>query len=115
MDTLALYEKYLEEREKKSLYADPEGRGFLTYRMNDEACYIIDLYVLPEFRHLGIAKAMADIIASDAVKRGCKFLHGSVSPHDPNITENMKVLLAYGMNFSHYTSDLIFFAKELGE
>ena len=113
MDTLSLYANYLKERENKELYADPEGRGFATYEISKESCYIVDIYVLPEFRKQNVASEMADVISQEAKDKGCEFLHGSVSPRDSRVTENMKVLLAYGMSFSHYNSDLIFFAKKL--
>lgn len=111
---MTLYKEYAKERENKETVEDSSGRGFLTYRILDDCVYIVDVFVAKEFRKSGVAKEMADRVAEVAINLN-KPLLGSVSPLDPNVTENMKVLLAYGMKFHKSTAELIYFVKMLGE
>lgn len=113
METFDLVANYYKQRENKILFADPKGRGFLTYRILEDAFYIIDIYVAPEFRQTGVAREMADVIAKEALEKGITSLLGSVSPNDPSATDNMKTVLAYGMKFFKNTPELIYFVKNL--
>lgn len=87
--------------------------GFASYKIEGQTVYLRDLYVIPSARKSGEAAKLADMIAVSARAWGCTRMLGSVSPKDPNVTSNIKVLLAYGMSFLSATSDLIYFVKEI--
>lgn len=105
------YQAYLREREGKEILECPEG--FATYRVLGEECYLIDIYVKPEFRLSGIAKSIANDVCSIAKESGCKWLTGSVSPPAKGSHESLLVLLAYGMKLLRSEKDLVYFVKEI--
>jgi ribosomal protein S18 acetylase RimI-like enzyme len=109
----SLYSKYIAERTNDKVLEIPEG--FATYRyINDnKAVYIIDIYVLPEFRNKKIACEMADRIVKEAKELGCKELIGTVVPSAKGSTASLKVLLGYGMTLNSAANDVVVFRKEI--
>lgn len=106
------YGNYIKERLGRDIVED--DKGFATYEFYEEsqACYIVDIYVHPDFRKEKVASNYADKIAEIAKERGCKFLYGTVAPGTNHSTESVKVLLGYGFELSHLTNDnLIWFRK----
>lgn len=102
---------YLFEREGlESLVTD---KGFATYVINGDDCYIKDIYVHRDFRKEGVASLLADGIAETARERGCKYLTGTVMPSANNSTDSIKVLLAYGFRLHSAVQNGIFFRKDL--
>ncbi len=89
--------------------------GFAIYRYLPEqnAVYIVDIFVLEEYRKDGHASVMADKIVLEAKKNGCTKLLGSVVPSKNNSTIGLKVLLGYGMRLEQATQDFIVFGKEI--
>lgn len=90
----SLYARYVLEREGFSTSECPEG--FATYRVQGEACYIRDLYVLPDHRKHGVASRLADGIAVIARAAGCTRLVGTVDVRTAGHEGSLKALLAYG-------------------
>lgn len=110
---MSLLADYWREREGRETIEDE--RGFATYTfINESLCYLIDLYVKPEFRRGGVASFFGDAVSQAARKAGRKKLLGSVDPATNGATDSVKVLLAYGMRVSHVGDDkLIYFIKDL--
>lgn len=106
-----MWNAYLKEREGKEIYEC--SRGFVTYKILGDECYIVDIYVLPEHRKDKVASLMADNVAEIAKGLGCKWLTGSVSPPANGSHTSMLVLIAYGMKLQKAEKDIIFFAKEI--
>lgn len=108
-----MYGKYLSE--KTNDYLVETDQGFATYRYLDDGktVYIIDLYVLPDFRQTKIASTIADNIVREAKEKGCNKLLGSIVPSNKNSTDSVRVLLAYGMSLESSTNDFILFKKEI--
>ena len=109
----SLYAQYLREKTNDHIFENEHG--FATYRyLNDnKTVYIVDIFVIPEFRKDGMASAIADIIVSDAKKVGCVELIGTVVPSAKNSTDSVKVLLAYGMTLLSSSQDLVVFRKDI--
>jgi len=109
---MSLYASYLKERTSDNIVELPEG--FATYRLlNTNQCYIIDIYVLPEYRKSGIASHLADTIVAMAKTQGCTELLGTVVPSTNSSTTSLKVLLAYGMSLHSADSNLIVCKKDI--
>ncbi len=110
---MSLWADYL--REKTSDHIVETSRGFVTYRYieEDKTVYIVDIYVVPEYRQTKEASQMADSICAEAKKRGCVKLLGSVIPSNKNSTSSLKVLLGYGMTLDSCSTDFILFRKDL--
>ncbi len=109
----SLYGKYIQEKIGDLILETEEG--FATYRYINEKTqvYIIDIYVLPEFRKTKLASALADQIVALAKFEGAKELIGTVNPSVKGSTESLKVLLGYGMSLKSASNDLIIFGKEI--
>lgn len=102
---------YFKEREGvESLITE---RGFATYLINGDECYIRDLYVHRDFRHQGVASGIADKISKIAKDSGCKYLTGSVMPSANGSTESAEVLIAYGFRLHSSMNNGILFRKDL--
>jgi ribosomal protein S18 acetylase RimI-like enzyme len=107
---MSLYAEYLKEKTSDQIIENE--KGFITYRYVDEhTVYIIDLFILPEFRRDHIASLLADSIVEEAKKKGCIKLLGSVVPSNKNSTASLKVLLGYGMVLESSSNDFIIFRK----
>lgn len=105
------FAKYIKEREDfESIVV--EG-GFACYRINGDECYIRDIWTDPDLREAGLASALADQIAHQAKKFGCRYLTGSVNPSVGDPTASTKVLLSYGFKVFSAVQGGIFFRKEL--
>ena len=102
---------YLKEREGiDSLVTE---KGFVSYIIAGEECYIKDIWVNKDFRKLGVAAALADQVVEIALKQGCKFLSGTVVPSATGSTDSLKVLLAYGFTLHSASNNFIVFRKEI--
>lgn len=108
---MSMFYNYTKERAVKDIVEN--DMGFATFVFNGAECYIEDIYVVPEHRCKGAASKLADIIASVAKDRGCKYLTGSVVPSAKGSTESLKVLLAYGFKLLKSEPNIIYFVKEL--
>jgi ribosomal protein S18 acetylase RimI-like enzyme len=106
-----LYSNYIKEREGFSIVES--DRGFATYKIQGNECYIRDIYVLPLYRNTKLASDMADEITSIAKTSRCKYLLGSVDQRANNYDTNIKVLKSYGFKFLKEQNSLIIFSKEI--
>ena len=112
----SLYAKYILERTNDLILET--DIGFLTYRFLDEkdgskSLYIIDIYVLPEFRKRYIASELADSVCEKAKAEGCNKVYGTVVPSAKGSTTSLQVLLNYGMTVHSSSPDLIVMKKDL--
>lgn len=109
---MSLYARYINEHHRDDIIETEHG--FATYRyVADNSVYIVDIYVLPEYRKSNLASAMADDIVKLAKQRGCTKLLGTVAPAARNSTTSLKVLLGYGMSLKSISNDLIIFEKDI--
>jgi ribosomal protein S18 acetylase RimI-like enzyme len=109
---MSMYASYLAERTNDSVLETEQG--FVTYRYpDDKTCYIVDIYVLPEFRNKNAASELADAVSVVARDRGCTKLLGSVVPSAKKSTESLRVLLGYKMKLDSSTNDFILFSRDL--
>lgn len=109
---MSLYASYLQERTNDKIIEIDEG--FITYRfMNDEQVYIVDLFVLADFRKKGVASKLADMVCEEARKLGYKEILGTVVPSCYGANDSVLTLIAYGMAINNCSDNLIVFRKGL--
>lgn len=109
---MSLYAEYASERLGDHVFET--GQGFATFRFPDPAtCYIVDIYVVPEARRLGVASDISDKIVEIAKKKGCTKLLGSVVPSTRGSTASLRALLGYGFKLDSAAQDFILFSKEI--
>lgn len=110
----SLYAEYLKERTSDEILET--SAGFATYRHipNEEAVYIIDIYIKPNSRKTHLATSMANRICEIAKKEwNCKKVIGTISPSAKNSTESIKVLVAYGMKLKSSHDNCIVMEKDI--
>lgn len=109
----SLYAKYIMERTNDRVIEN--DYGFVTYRyINDnKTVYLVDIYVLPQWRSQKVASSLADQVAAEAKEKGCVDMIGTIVPSTKNSTHSVKVLLGYGMSLNSSANDVIVFRKEL--
>ena len=108
----SLYAKYLEERTDDRIIESEYG--FATYRrLPNNQMYIVDIYILPEYRHQGLGSSIADEIARIADSEGCTELIGTINPSCKNATASISTLIAYGMEVSSSGENCVIFKKEI--
>lgn len=108
---MSLYSKYINERLGDHIVETE--KGFATYRILNSGitCYLMDIFVLEEFRQFGEATKLADKVVEAAKELGCTELLGSVVPSANNSTVSLKVLLSYGMSLKTSANDFIVMQK----
>jgi ribosomal protein S18 acetylase RimI-like enzyme len=112
---MSLYGNFLRETEEIDIVETDQG--YATYKIFPDAseCYIIDIYVLPQYRRTKVASELANEVARKAKLKGCKFLTGTVIPTNNKSTESMKTLLGYGFSLMKSEVNKVWFVKELGD
>lgn len=107
-----MYFEYLTERRPECKILK-NNKGFAVYSYIDEAVYIEEIYVKPEYRKEDVASQLSEVIQQEAKGLGYEILLGSVSPSANGSTDSLKVLLAHGMSLLSSQDDLIMFWKTL--
>lgn len=110
----SLYSKCIMEKEGKEIIE--EEHGYATYEfLEDNTCYIVDIFVEKEYRNDLYASKLADKITDIAKERGCTMLVGSVCLDMGGVDSSVKVLHKYGMRISHIddNDNMIYFKKEI--
>ena len=105
------YALYIKEREGRDIIEDE--KGFASYLITGEQCYIVDVFIKKEHRRQGIPNKYFKQIEDIAREKGCTYLLGSACIKAPNINESMKWLLSIGYSLSSISGDMIFLTKEL--
>lgn len=113
MDSMpSLYAQYLTERTDDKIVETAEG--FATFRLiSPKSVYIIDIFVLPQYRKNGVASSLAHGIVTEAKRFGCNELIGTVVPSMKNSTESIKALMAFGMSLSSSSDNLVVLRKDI--
>lgn len=108
---MSFYAEYLKEKTDDKIIETEFG--FATYRHlpDQQATYIVDLYVLPDYRKEGYASRLADQICNEAKALGYTKIFGSVVPSNKNSTDSLRVLLGYKMTLKSSSNDFIFFER----
>lgn len=109
---MSLYFDYLKERENKLVLENEHG--FVLYQIYDDFIYIVDIYVKPEMRKMGVARALADKVCEIAMEKNLKSVIGSVDLGTLGATESVSVLLAYGMRIDSVNGKMLYFKKDIG-
>lgn len=108
---MSLYADYMKERE--GIDTVEVDDGFATFNIDQDICYIINIYVRPEVRRSGVASEIADRVTDIAKRSGCRTLLGSIDPKTNGSTESMQGLFAYGFKLRYLDGPLIFLSKDI--
>lgn len=108
---MSLYADYLQECGHVSIIET--DKGFVTYRIMGQECYIPDIYIVPEHRKSHGASELADKVTEEAKKHGCSILTGSVNMNIKDPTRSLSVLLAYGFKVLKSSETGIILGKDI--
>lgn len=108
---MSLFADYRKERE--GVDTIEHEHGFVSYKLFSDECYIIDIYVRPDFRKTGLASVLADKVKDIAKEHKCKILTGSVDTRLQSATTSAKVLLSYGFRFLRNDGPMSYFVQEV--
>lgn len=108
---LSMMARYYKEREGFDFIET--DKGFATYKIQGDECYIKDIFIMPEHRRSGHAFELGNQITEIAKVNNCKTLTGSVVPSLKGSTESLQALIKFGFKLNHCTTDFIVVVKEL--
>jgi len=106
------YAAYLKERENVDVIK--HEHGFALIKPLNNALYIQDIYVMPEYRQKGAAKSMLHWVEGLAKEKGYGHVLGSCDPVAKGATVSMKAMLACGFELQACDGGLIYLIKSVG-
>lgn len=107
-----MYADYLKEFSVKHMFYN--DKGFAIYEINDQDCYIQEIYVKPEFRDCKVAKELQAEVTKIAQEKGCTRLLGSVIPSIKQASTNLSMLLKDGFKLDSSSVNFIVVSKDIG-
>jgi hypothetical protein len=108
------YKAYLKETYPgHDCYIDPEGRGWASYQINNDECYIDHCYMVPEFRNKFTMSAICANIEDIAREKGCKFMTGTVQIGTGIPERSVRMMLTDGYKFHSANNNVITMIKFL--
>jgi len=110
----SLYGQYIKEREGVDILEDEYG--FITFKFIDnETCYIVDVFVVEEMRRNNVASKYAKKVEDIAKERGCKYMLGSISTLANNFNASEKLMMANEYKFKETNSkqNMVYYIKEV--
>lgn len=109
---MSLYGDYIKEAKGDGIIETEYG--FATYRyIAPESVYIIDIYIVPEFRKSKKTSAIVDMVIEAARSKGCKKMIGTVVTAAVGSTVSLKLLLSHGMRLVSSNNEFIVFEKDI--
>ncbi len=106
----SLYAQYIAERGDAKIIE--LNSGFATYNViNEKQVYLMDVFVLPEYRRTHIASELANMVATEGRKQGCVEMITTVLPSLVNSTISLKTVIGYGFTVKSAKENLIVFSK----
>lgn len=108
---MQLYRAYLKERENAELLERPWG--WCSYRVEADHVYLIDIYVLPQYRQHG--KGTELLVAVEGVTRevGRPAVLGSIATNVPGADRMYAIMFGLGFKIHSSDKDIIYMIKEL--
>lgn len=110
------YKAYLEETYKgQSCYIDPQSRGWASYKIDGDECYINHCYLAPDFRSAHLMSELCSHIEMIAREAGCKYMTGTVDVESTNPIRSIKMMATDGYSIHSANNNIIVMIKHLGE
>lgn len=107
---MSMWADYIKDRENKECIEDETG--FVTYQVSGKDCYIMDLYVRPQYRGRS-SEVLMKILIGLIKEIGCTRLFASVVPTTKDPTRSIKCLLYLKFNLFSASENFILLMKEI--
>jgi len=112
------YKQYLEETyQGQSCYIDPQNRGWASYKIDGDECYINHCYLDPNHRGKALMSELCSNIEKIALGSGCTFMTGTVEVGISSKVDSMislKMMSADGYKIHSANNNIIIMIKYLG-
>jgi hypothetical protein len=109
------YKAYLEETYPgESCYIDDERRGWASYKINGDECYIVHCFVAKEFRNKQFMSSLCGNIERIALSKGCKYMTGTVDLSSSNPERSLRMQMTDGYKLHSANNNVIVLIKDLG-
>lgn len=108
------YRDYLRETYSgQDCYIDPQNRGWASYKIDGDECYINHCYIVPEHRNLALMSELCSHIEVEARGKGCKFVTGTVDINSTNPIRSLKMMVTDGYRIHSAHNNIIVMIKDL--
>ena len=108
-----LYAKYINEREGAHIVETPSG--FCTYKIKNQECFIIDLFVAQEARKSGEARRLIELLNSIAHESDCNVITANILLADPGANTTLAASLAIGLSVKRANADVLLITLPIKE
>lgn len=107
----SLYAKYIEERQGlRSVWKD---YGFVTYRIAEKECFIVDMFIECAHRRENKGRALLNELIETAIEQGCDVMTANIMLADPNANGTLRAVLACGFEVKDCGNRVLLIAKEI--
>lgn len=110
-----MYSKYLKEIENKETITTKFG--FATYQLFDQAVYLVDIYILPEYRRNRLVGILEEAVIEIGKAYGCSTILGSISLNlkKKHFFRSKAMMHTYGYKFKSLDRNhkIIYMSKEI--
>jgi predicted GNAT superfamily acetyltransferase len=107
-----LYRDYIKERENLSLLKHPHG--WISYRVNENECYLADMFIAKDHRGSGLVKKMIEDLKDIAILSGCELISANIHLNDKGANHTLKAALKLDFSIVRAEHNIIVIVKKLG-
>lgn len=108
---MSLYAQYVKEREGAVTVETSEG--FYSYKVDGDYIFIVDLYVVPEYRAKKVGSKFGREIEDITRELGKSTILCSASLESLNSSDAIAFIIMNGYEIINYTDTQVFFKKEI--
>lgn len=106
-----LYAKYMRQRSDAKVLED--GSGFIVYKINQDECFIIDMYVDDNVQQTGRGKELINALSDLARFERCKYISANIHLTDKNANKTLISALHAGFKVVKAEVGILIILKEI--
>lgn len=106
-----LYSKYMKQRSDASILEN--GTGFIVYKINQDECFIIDMYVDDQLQQTGRGKELINALSDLARFEKCKYISANIHLTDKNANKTLVSALHTGFKVVKAELGILVILKEI--
>ena len=107
-----LYAQYLKERQEAEILENENG--FIIYKINQDECFIIDMFIRPEIRGLGQGNDLVRHLKQIAIANGCKAITANIHLADKNANKTLLAGLHAGFKVIRAENNILLICMDAG-
>ena len=108
------YKQYLKETYAgQDCYIDEQNRGWASFKIDGDECYINHCFILPEFRSQTLMREICSHIEIIAKNSGCKFMTGTVQIGTGVPERSLRMMMSGGYTVFSAQDNIIVMIKHI--